>query len=88
MLCLLLRLPPEETAELEAKGDQRPRFEHRRLLKGCSGLHPDHAEILALADPALDDRLQAYRAEMRRSVAERNERMRRALAEDKDGEEA
>lgn len=46
------------------------------------------AEILALSDTALDDRLQAYRAEMRRSVAERNERLRRTLAEGRDSDES
>ena len=37
------------------------------------------AEILALHDDALHDRLQAYRASMRRTVAEKNERLRQRI---------
>jgi 5-(carboxyamino)imidazole ribonucleotide mutase len=39
------------------------------------------AEILALGDEALHHRLQQYRADLRRSVAEKNERLRERLAD-------
>jgi 5-(carboxyamino)imidazole ribonucleotide mutase len=39
------------------------------------------AQILALSDEDLQDRLLAYRAELRRSVAEKNERLRSHLSE-------
>jgi phosphoribosylaminoimidazole carboxylase PurE protein len=39
------------------------------------------AEILALGDDALHHRLLQYRADLRRSVAEKNERLRERLAE-------
>ena len=43
------------------------------------------AEILALADEELHDRLRSFRADMRRKVAQKNERLREKLA-DADGE--
>jgi 5-(carboxyamino)imidazole ribonucleotide mutase len=39
------------------------------------------AEILALQDEDIQHRLLAYRAELRRRVAEKNERLRETLAE-------